>query len=155
MISERKDIFRFRKFPVYQDARKFRKELKQLSKEKFPKEENFILKPQLWPALDSIILNIAEGSDRHSDKDFSHFLNNALGSINEVVGCLDYALDGDHINEKEHHKFLNDAENLVHQLKAFIAKVRKDDRSFYVFKFLSYYWRYLCVLLSSELAMSV
>ena len=35
-------FFRFRDFPVYQEIRQFRKDLKKLSKEKFPKEENYI-----------------------------------------------------------------------------------------------------------------
>jgi len=129
-MNETNTIFRFRNFPVYKDARQFRKELKQLSKKKFPKEEDYILKPQLWRALDSIILNIAEGADKHSDKDFSHFLNTALGSVNEVVACLDCALDDGHINDSEHQECLDKAENLIRQLKAFLAKVRKDDKSF-------------------------
>ena len=123
-------IFRFREFPVYKDVRAFRKELKQISKEKFPQAENYILTQQLWRALDSIILNIAEGADRHSDKDFSHFLNTALGSLNEVVGCLDCALDDDYITIDEHQRYIKKAENIVRQLKAFLAKVRKDNRSF-------------------------
>ncbi len=123
-------IFRFRQFPVYNDARQFRKELKSLSREKFPKEEQFCLTSQLWRALDSIILNIAEGSDRYSDKDFSHFLNNALTSLNEVVACLDCALDDQYITVGEHTQFFVKAENLVKQLKAFISKVRKDNKSF-------------------------
>ena len=56
------EIFRFREFPVYKEAREFRKELKELSKKKFPKEEQFCLTSQLWRALDSILLNIAEGT---------------------------------------------------------------------------------------------
>lgn len=68
------EIFRFRKFPVYNDARKFRKELKGLSKKNFPKDEQHCLTSQLWRALDSIILNIAKGSERYSDMDFSRYL---------------------------------------------------------------------------------
>lgn len=86
-------VFRFRQFQVYIDARKFDKELKDFSKRKFPKSEQFCLLSQLWRALDSIVLNIAEGSDRGTDKDFAHFLNVALTSLNEVVACLDVALD--------------------------------------------------------------
>jgi four helix bundle protein len=121
------DIFRFRKFPVYNDARQFRKDLKKLSREKFPKEEQYNLTSQLWRALDSIILNIAEGSDRYSDTDFSRFLNNSLTSVNEVIACLDCALDDEYINEQEHDEYLSRAEALVRQLKAFSSKVRKDN----------------------------
>lgn len=123
-------IFRFREFPVYKDVREFRKELKRFSREKFPKDENYVLRPQLWRALDSIVLNIAEGADKHSDKDFSHFLNTALGSLNEVVGCLDCALDDGYITDKDHQEYLTKAENIVRQLKAFLSKVRRDDKRF-------------------------
>ena len=121
------NIFCFREFPVYKDARRFRKELKELSRKKFPKEEEFCLTSQLWRALDSIILNIAEGSDRYSDTDFSRFLNNSLTSVNEVVACLDGALDDGYVSSIEHREYLTKAENLVRQLKAFGSKVRKDN----------------------------
>src|SRR3989338_8844798 len=85
--------FRFRNFPVYKDDRIFSREMKELSKVKFPEEEKFGLRSQLWRALDSIILNIAEGADRGTDKDFAHFLNQSHTSLNEVVSCLDAALE--------------------------------------------------------------
>lgn len=117
-------IFRFREFPVYKEARQFRIEVKRLSRQKFPKEEQHVLTSQLWRALDSIILNIAEGADRYSDIDFSRFLNNSLTSLNEVVSCLDLALDDSYIVLDEHTHFIDKAENLYRQLKAFSAKVR-------------------------------
>ncbi len=119
-----KKIFRFRDFPVYKEAREFRKELKQLSK-KFPKEEQFVLTTQLWRALDSILLNIAEGSDRYSDTDFGHFLNNSLTSLDEVISCLDLAFDDGYIGQNEVNYFVSWAEKLASQLMAFSAVVRQ------------------------------
>ena len=120
-------IFRFQKFPVYKATREFRKELKKLSKKKFPKEEQFCLTSQLWRALDSILLNIAEGSERYSDIDFSRFLNTSLTSVNEVVACLDASLDDKYITTENHDYYLNKAENIYKQLRAFSSKVRKDN----------------------------
>lgn len=111
--------FRFRQFNIYNDARAFRKELKNLSRFKFPKEEQYALTSQFWRALDSIILNIAEGTDRGTDKDFAHFLNIAHTSLNEVVACLDSAFDDSYISEDELTKYLNRAESLANQLTAF------------------------------------
>ena len=111
--------FRFRNFAVYSDARQFIHAVKVLSKKKFPKEEQFILLPQLWRALDSIVLNIAEGSDRGTDKDFAHFLNTSHTSLNEVVACFDIALDNKYLTVSEHKVFLYDAEKLANQLTAF------------------------------------
>lgn len=111
--------FRFRKFKVYQDARKFIKELKDFSKSKFPDSEKFGLLSQLWRALDSILLNIAEGADRGTDKDFAHFLNQAHTSLNEVVACLDIALDSQYIITIDHSYYLERAVFLSDQLTAF------------------------------------
>ena len=111
--------FRFRKFRIYIDCREFRKKIKAWSKQAFPPEENFCLRAQLWRALDSIILNIAEGSDRGTDRDFAHFLNNAHTSLNEVVACLDLALDDGYVIKEIHTEFIREAESLANQITAF------------------------------------
>ncbi|HEY4496909.1 MAG TPA: four helix bundle protein [Candidatus Paceibacterota bacterium] len=118
-----KKRFRFRDFRVYKEARVFSGVLKIDSKKFMPREEQFILLSQLWRALDSIILNIAEGADRGTDKDFAHFLNNAHTSLNEVVACLDIALDNGYISIKGHDVYLDRAENLAEQLTAFRRKL--------------------------------
>lgn len=115
--------FRFRNFQVYKDAIQFQKELKYLSRKRLPKEEQFCLTSQLWRALDSIILNIAEGSDRGTDKDFAHFLNIAHTSLNEVVACLDLALNSSYIIGCEHAQYLEKSEKLANQLTAFRNKL--------------------------------
>ena len=118
------DIFRFKKFPVYLLIREFRKELKSYTKIHFPGEEKYVLRPQLWRALDSVVLNIAEGSDHYSGLEFGKFLNTALTSLYEVVACLDCALDDGYIKLAEHQVFINKAEEIAKQLKAFSSKVR-------------------------------
>jgi four helix bundle protein len=52
--------------------------------EKLPKEEDYNLKRQLRKAVVSVALNIAEGKCRQSAKDFAHFLNLSIASLNEV-----------------------------------------------------------------------
>jgi len=118
--------FRFRQFQVYKDALQFQGELKNLSKKKFPKVEQFSLTLQLWRALDSIILDIAEGTDRGTDKDFAHFLNIAHTSLNEVVACLDLALNNKYITTNEHHQYLEKAERLANQITAFRKNLLKN-----------------------------
>ena len=110
--------FRFRKFQVYKDSQKFRRELKAFSKIKFPKEEQYCLTSQLWRALDSIILNIAEGSDRSTDKDFANYLNKSHTSLNEVVACLDAAFEDGYISENDVDYYLVKALNIANQLTA-------------------------------------
>ena len=55
--------------------------------DKLPQEEKYELTRQLRRAAYSIPMNIAEGCGRSSDKDFSHFLDMALGSAHEVEYC--------------------------------------------------------------------
>lgn len=49
-----------------------------------PKEEMFNLKSQMRSAALSVPSNIAEGSQRNSDKEFAHFLSIAIGSLAEL-----------------------------------------------------------------------
>ena len=97
--------------------------MKDFSKKKFPKSEQYSLLSQLWRALDSILLNIAEGADRGTDKDFAHFLNLAHTSLNETIACLDVALDNSYVIAKEHQYFLEKAALLSRQLTAFRKKL--------------------------------
>lgn len=119
-----KSFFRFRDFPVYKESREFRKKAKMLSR-KFHDKEKYILTQQLCRALDSILLNIAEGSERYSDKDFSHFLNNSFTSLGEVIACFDLAFDDNYITKEELGDVSKEGESLGKQLKAFSAYVRK------------------------------
>lgn len=121
--------FRFRNFPVYKDTLIFISEVKQFTKHTFPKAEQFGLTSQLWRALDSIVLNIAEGTDKYSQIDFSRFLNQALGSLNEVVACFDVALLNGYITKVKHGEFLEKADKLYRQLKAFSSYVRNKNKS--------------------------
>jgi four helix bundle protein len=123
------EIFRFRSLPVYQESRSFRKIVKDYTKQSFPKEEQYALTSQLWRSLDSVVLNIAEGMDRFSGKGNSVFLNYSIGSLDEAVSCLDCALDDGYIGMELHEKFLSNASQIMRQLKALCATIRRNDRS--------------------------
>lgn len=85
----------------------------------------FCLTAQLRRAVNSIILNIAEGSNRSSDLDFRRFLNTALTSLEEVVACLDIALDEHYISSKQHGTQFAQAESLGKQLLSFMKKLEQ------------------------------
>ncbi len=120
--------FRFRNFRVYRDARNFSSGLKKFAGQKFPKTEVFNLLDQLCRALNSILLNIAEGSDRSTDKDFALFLNRSHTSLNEVVACLDIAKDEGYITEAENLMYLSKAADLGDQLTAFRRSLLKNPK---------------------------
>ncbi len=126
MVDKRENrrLFRFRRWPVYIAAKSFRKKIRQLAKG-LPESERYLLRDQMSRAADSICLNIAEGSNKLSDIEFSKYLNTSETSLEEVVCCLDLALDDGHITEIELQEYLGEAEKLRAQLIAFGKKVRK------------------------------
>jgi four helix bundle protein len=92
--------FEFRKLDVWKQSMEFVKEIYKVTK-RFPGDEKFALVDQLRRAAISIPSNISEGSSRKSSRDFSHFLNIAVGSLNEVITQLGIAQMLNYINEKE------------------------------------------------------
>lgn len=73
----------YRKLEIWRDSIDLLKEVYALA-DKLPKSEEYNLKSQLKRAMVSVPLNIAEGKCRASSKDFSHFLNIATASMDEV-----------------------------------------------------------------------
>lgn len=118
--------FRFLKFRIYKDAKIFYKDiLKNI--QQFPKEEKYCLVDQLKRAALSVVLNIAEGSDKGTDKDFNRFLMNALGSLNEVVAGLDIAFESKYLDKEIYLNLFNKAEVLSRQLGGFSKKLKNDN----------------------------
>jgi len=124
-VNKRKALFRFREWPVYQAAKSFRKKMRELAK-KLPESERYLLRDQISRAADSICLNIAEGSNKLSDIEFSKFLNMSETSLEEVVCCLDLILEDGLITKDDFENYLKEAGALGAQLIAFGKKVRKE-----------------------------
>src|SRR3989344_2300353 len=103
--------YRFQNWKVYKDARVLRKEVNQIVKS-FPKDEQYILSDQIRRAILSVILQIAEGSNRKTEKDKNLFMNRALTSLDEVVASLDCACDDNYINKTQYDLLLAHIENV-------------------------------------------
>ncbi len=125
MNKTRGALFRFRQWPVYQAAKSFRKKIRELARG-LPDTERFLLRDQASRAADSICLNIAEGSNKLSDVEFSKYLNNAEASLEEVVSCLDLLLDDGRIQRDDFEAYIREAEALGAQLIAFGKKLRHE-----------------------------
>jgi four helix bundle protein len=121
---ENRSLFRYRRWPVYKAAKSFRRRMRKVERD-LPETERYLLRDQMSRAADSICLNIAEGSNKLSDIEFSKYLNTSETSLEEVVCCLDLVLDDGHITETEFEGYLREAEDLGSQLIAFEKKVRK------------------------------
>ncbi|KKQ74258.1 MAG: S23 ribosomal protein [Berkelbacteria bacterium GW2011_GWB1_38_5] len=114
--------YRFEKLNVWSESRIFIKEIYRLTA-KFPVKEQFILVNQLKRAVISIALNIAEGSDKKSDKDFIRYLRTSLGSINEVVTCLYIAKDLCYLNNNNFNVLYDSANKLSAMINSLIRKI--------------------------------
>jgi len=113
--------FRFLEFRVYKDAKDFY--LFCMPYIKKLKDEN--LKNQITRALNSILLNIAEGSADNSDTEFARFLGISIRSVYEVAAGFDIALLFSNIDVKDYSEIETKAEILVKQLSSFRNKLRK------------------------------
>jgi four helix bundle protein len=92
-----------------------------------PHDERFALTSQLRRSTYSIPLNIVEGCGKNSNKDFVHYLDNALGSANEVEYTCYLIHDLGYIQE-ENYNNLNDAVNEVKaMLISFIKYLRGEN----------------------------
>lgn len=69
--------------------------------QQFPKEETFGLTAQIRRSLISIPSNIAEGYGRKSNKEFTRFLNIAVGSLFEYQTQIEIAKNINYIRSEE------------------------------------------------------
>lgn len=70
----------------------------------FPKKELYGLTSQLQRAAISVPSNIAEGAADKTIQQFSNFLSNAIGSLNEIDTQLDLALRLKYPEEYDFHR---------------------------------------------------
>lgn len=97
------------------------KEVYRLSR-KFPADERFALTSQVRRAATSVPLNLAEGSVRRSKPEFAHFIRFALGSLVEVMTCLEIA-------EQQRYISKSDLESLSEPIQTLYFKLLALDRS--------------------------
>ena len=106
---------RFKNLIVYQKFKDLVMQVYALLKQ-FPDEERFALCGQIRRAAISIPSNIAEGMARMSNKDQSHFLSIAYGSLMELYAQLDIAHDLGYINQNEYDKIeisINEIDKMI------------------------------------------
>jgi four helix bundle protein len=70
-------------------------------------------------AVVSIALNIAESSGRHTDKDFSLFINRAITSLQEVDGVLKIGMKLNYITDEDYQSVVPLIEKEYYKLVAF------------------------------------
>jgi four helix bundle protein len=110
--------FRFETLDSWHMARAYASQVYSVTS-KFPRHEDYGLRSQMNRAVNSISLNIAEGSAKSSNKAFDYHLEISVGSTFEVVGGSFLALERGYITEDEHKVLYNEGEPLAKSINAF------------------------------------
>ncbi|MFZ5428929.1 MAG: four helix bundle protein [Bacteroidota bacterium] len=94
----------------------------------FPKTELYGITSQARRSAVSIPSNIAEGAGRGTDKDFSHFLDIAKGSVFELETLLILASDLNFASEGELQKVMEMTSEIKKMLSSFQDKLNNPKR---------------------------
>jgi len=116
--------YRFEKLKVWQQAREFCNSVYSITKS-FPRDERFALIDQIRRAAVSIVLNIAEGSNRRSDPDFVRFLKIAQASLCETITAFYIALDQGYLGQADFNKLYEDSILLSSRITATIKSINR------------------------------
>ena len=110
--------FRFQNFRVYLDAKEYCRSCRDINKRYIEKADRS-LADQISRALNSIVLNIAEGSADHSDAEFARFLGISIRSVYETVAGFDLGVLYDYVEKNPFDSIEDKAHSLVKQLASF------------------------------------
>ena len=110
--------FRFESLEIWHKARAYATKVYAVTA-KFPRHEDYGLRSQMNRAVNSVGLNIAEGSAKSTHKAFDYHLEIAVGSTFEVASASFLALDRGYITEQEQKELYEDGERLGKSINAF------------------------------------
>lgn len=122
------DKFRFLGWEVYKDAKKLFSIILEVIKD-LPKEYRFELGSQVIRSALSIVLNIAEGSGKKSDKELNRFIEIALGSVSETLAAVDVLKDNKFITEEKFRQIYDKLNSVSNQLGGFKKKLLNSRKS--------------------------
>ncbi len=115
--------FKFEKLIIWQKAMDFGEDIS-VQADLFPKKEIFNLSSQIRRAVDSIALNISEGSIGQSGPEYRRFMGYSIRSLAEVVTCLYKAKRRSYISLDVFNKFYFEAFNLMNMMTAFKKTIK-------------------------------
>jgi four helix bundle protein len=114
--------FKFEKLIIWQKAMDFGDEIDKLS-DTFPEKEKFNLSSQIRRAVDSIALNISEGSIGQSNLEQKKFVGYSIRSLAEVITCLFKAKRRNYLSQSEFDNFYETSYELMNMMVAFKNKL--------------------------------
>jgi len=113
------NISKFEDLPIWQESRIIVNNIYRLIEGSAKLKRDFSLTDQLKRSAYSIMLNIAEGFERSSNKEFANFINISKGSAGEVRCILYILLDNKYIDKPKYEELLSDLENISIKLSNF------------------------------------
>jgi four helix bundle protein len=113
----------FKELIVWKKSRIFCSDMYALTS-RFPSDEKFGITNQLRRAVVSIPSNIAEGSSRNSNKDFSRFLEIALGSAYEIETQILISFDLGFITKSELDEMTLKIEEIIKMVSKFKSSLK-------------------------------
>lgn len=116
-------MHQFKELLIWQKSRNFCSEIYSVTST-FPNDEKFGITNQLRRASVSIPSNIAEGSSRNSNKDFSRFLEIAIGSAYEIETQLLIASDLGFIKTQKLVLIINQLDEIIKMISKFKSTLK-------------------------------
>ncbi|MDB4447968.1 four helix bundle protein [Roseivirga sp.] len=110
--------FKFEQLKVWQRAMDLGEEVNSMALT-FPERERFNLSSQMLRAVDSVALNISEGSIGQSNPEFRKFIGYSIRSLAEVITCLYKARRRDYIKQEQFDAVYDASFNLMNMMAAF------------------------------------
>jgi four helix bundle protein len=115
----------YKKLDVWRKSHELYMFIKKSIATRLPTEERYELTSQLLRAALSVPLNIVEGCGKFTDKDFTRFLDNSLGSTNETDYCCFAAYELNYISKEEYDSVNKLISEVRAMLIAFIKHLRQ------------------------------
>ena len=109
--------FKFERLDVWNLAMKLGEDLNG-ELYKFPKHEKYNLASQMLRAVDSVALNIAEGSIGQTNPEFKRFLSYAIRSTAETVTCLIKAMRRGYLDQSSFDTYYDQCYEIINKLVA-------------------------------------
>lgn len=110
--------FKFEKLVIWEKAMDLGEEIDSITNS-FPKKEIYNLSSQIRRAVDSVALNISEGSILQSNLEYRKFLGYSIRSLAEVVTCLYKAKNRKYISEIQFKNLYKNGYDLMNMIIGF------------------------------------